>query len=139
LIDTNADGSLKDETVTTTSASGLLKTTQQDTTGAVDASGNPIFDQSETDGTVVNADGSRICTVTDTSANGTLLDQTVTTTNANGLSVTTQGDRPRRAAGTRLSLFGRILRARTKRTKRALPQQVCAGRLMSGVASGRLI
>jgi len=69
----NPDGSLNAETVTTTSANGLAKTTQQDTTGALDGSGNPLFDLTETDVTVLNADGSATETVNGTSANGTLL------------------------------------------------------------------
>ncbi|MCK1494931.1 hypothetical protein IVB14_32120 [Bradyrhizobium sp. 180] len=89
--DFSANGTLDSESVTTSSANGLLVTAQRDTTGAV-SGGNPVFDQTRTDVTVLNADGSRTETVTDTSANGTLLDQTVMTTSANGLSVTTQQD-----------------------------------------------
>ncbi len=74
------------QTVTTTSANGLSATTQQDRTGA------GTFDRDHSDVIAVNADGSRTETVTDTSANGTLLDQTVTTTSADGLSVTTESD-----------------------------------------------
>ena len=67
--DASANGTLEDETVTTTSANGLSITTQQDTTGAVNGS-NPVFDQTRTDVTVLNADGSKTETVTDTSTNG---------------------------------------------------------------------
>jgi len=83
---------LLDETVTTTSANGLSVTAQQDTTGARDGSGNPIFDLTETDVTVLNADGSTTETVTDRSANGTLLGKTVTTTSADRRTQTVQID-----------------------------------------------
>ena len=135
-----ANGSLINETVTTTSANGLSITTQSDNTGS------GTFDTTVTDNTVDNADGSVTETITQTSANGTLegkqivnyqrrpldgdhhhrewrrpdgagehrghrahwrddryarelqrrtarcVNETVTTTSANGLSVTTQTD-----------------------------------------------
>jgi len=80
------DGTLTSRAVTTTSADGLSITTQQDTTGA------GVFNQTRTDVTVLNADGSRTETVTDVSANGSLRDRTITTTSANGLSIATQRD-----------------------------------------------
>ncbi|MGJ5031524.1 beta strand repeat-containing protein, partial [Bradyrhizobium sp. HKCCYLS2038] len=93
VTDYAANGALLGKTLTTTSANGLSVTTQKDTTGAVDASGNAVFDQRRTDVVVVNADGSRTETVSDFAANGALKDRTITTTSANGLSVTTQWDR----------------------------------------------
>ena len=82
------NGTLVNETVTTTSANGLDITTQEDNTGAL-SSGNPVFDTTITDDTVINANGSQTETVTTASANGTQTSQTVTTTSANGLSKTT--------------------------------------------------
>ena len=79
------------------SANGLSITTQQDTVGA------GTFDQTRTDVTVINADGSRTETVTDLSANGSLQHETVTTISASGLTVTTTTfiDRIRRPSGPR--------------------------------------
>jgi Ca2+-binding RTX toxin-like protein len=91
VTDYNADGSVKDRAVTTTSANGLSVTTQRDTTGALDAKGNPVFDQIDADITVLNADGSTIETVTCLN-DGKMAYQIVTTTSANGLSRTTQWD-----------------------------------------------
>ena len=53
ISDFNTSGLLTDRTVTTTSASGLSKTTQWDTTGA------GTFNETQTDVTTLNADGSR--------------------------------------------------------------------------------
>ncbi|MGJ4950075.1 hypothetical protein [Bradyrhizobium sp. HKCCYLS20291] len=86
VADYAATGALLDRTVVTTSASGQSVTTQKDTTGS------GVFNQSRTDVTVLNVDGSRTETVSDFSANGTLLDKTIVTKSANGLSVTTQQD-----------------------------------------------
>ncbi|WP_316172279.1 FG-GAP-like repeat-containing protein [Bradyrhizobium sp. SZCCHNRI3037] len=84
--DVSANGTLRDKTVVTTSASGLSVTTQQDRTG----SGS--FDHRRTDVIALNADGSTTEIVSDFSGNGTLLDDVVVTKSANGLSVTTQRD-----------------------------------------------
>jgi hypothetical protein len=86
-IDANADGSLRDETVSTVDTTGLLKTSKVDSTGAGSAAA-PVFDQISSDNTVVNADSSRTETVTDTSNNGTLRDKSVTTRAADGVSRT---------------------------------------------------
>ncbi len=67
-------------TVQTTTANGLGVTTQVNSTGI--GSG---FDGTTSDVTVINANGSRTRTVTDTSGDGTLIDCTITTTSANGL------------------------------------------------------
>ncbi|MGJ4907506.1 FG-GAP-like repeat-containing protein [Bradyrhizobium sp. HKCCYLS2033] len=86
VADYAATGALLDRTVVTTSANGLSVTTQKDSTGT------GAFNQSRTDVTVLNSDGSRTETVSDFSANGTLIDKTVVTKSANGLSTTTQQD-----------------------------------------------
>ena len=85
-FDSQRDGTLRDKLVVTTSASGLSTTIQQDTTGA------GTFDQTRTDVTVPNADGSRTETASDLNADSSLRDKTVVTTSANGLSKTTQID-----------------------------------------------
>jgi hypothetical protein len=86
VTDLSANGTLIDQSVTTTSANGLSVTTQSDLTG------NGKFDLTRTDVTVLNADGSKTETVTDSSADGALLDQAVTTTSASGLNVTVDTD-----------------------------------------------
>ncbi|MEY9427047.1 hypothetical protein ABH975_002362 [Bradyrhizobium ottawaense] len=83
-----ANGSLVGATMTATSANGLTITTKQDLAGA----GNGAFDLKRTDVTVLNADGSRTQTVTDTSSNGSVIRGTRSTTSANGLSVEVQTD-----------------------------------------------
>jgi hypothetical protein len=65
VSDFSQNGTLEDQTVTTTSADGLSVTTQ------VDATGGGTFDVTRTDVTVLNADGSTTETVSDFSANGT--------------------------------------------------------------------
>ena len=70
--------------MTSTSANGLSVTRQTDANGAAG-----VFNQTTTDVTAINADGSRTETVTSASANGTQTGQTVTTTSANGLTKTT--------------------------------------------------
>ena len=76
-----SDGTLVSQSVATTSATGLSKTTTTDQDGKIDLT--------TTDVTVLNADGSRTETVTQTGNNGTQIGQTVTTTSATGLSTTT--------------------------------------------------
>ncbi|WP_245430292.1 DUF4214 domain-containing protein [Rhizobium tropici] len=95
----NADGS-RTETIsyftgatltsryrTTTSANGLSITSQSDPTGA------GTYAQTSTDVTVINADGTRTRTETSTKADGSLLSKFVTTTNADGLIVSTNEQR----------------------------------------------
>ncbi|WFU04668.1 DUF4214 domain-containing protein (plasmid) [Rhizobium sp. CB3171] len=95
----NADGS-RTETVsyftgtaltgrylTTTSANGLSVTTQSDLTGA------GTYGQTSTDVTAINADGTKMRTVSSTKADGSLLSKFVTTTNANGEIVSTNEQR----------------------------------------------
>lgn len=86
VSDFNINGSLRGRTVTSVSANGLATTVQQDLTGS------GTFDRTHSDVIVVNANGSRTETVTDTSANGALLGRLVTLTSADGLSITTQID-----------------------------------------------
>ena len=86
LTDKNANASVRDQFVTTTSANGLSSTVK------ADLNGDGIFDLTTTSATVLNSDGSRTTTVKDTNANGTLRDQNVTTVSATGLSATTQLD-----------------------------------------------
>ena len=82
LANYNPDGSLRNKTVTATSANGLSVTAQ------TDHAGSGTFDTTATDNTVLNTNGSRTETVTNKSANGTQTGQTVTATSANGLSKT---------------------------------------------------
>ena len=63
-------GALLSETVTVTSANGLSVTAQTDANGALDASGNPIFNATTTDATVIGANGSRKETVTQMAGGG---------------------------------------------------------------------
>lgn len=84
------DGS-RTVTATTTSATGALlaktevktSTDRQTITTKIDADGDGDIDRTEV--TVRNADGSTTQTVTDTSASGVQIDQTVKTTSGNGL------------------------------------------------------
>ena len=85
----NGDGSLGNETITTTSADGLTKTFETDTTGSL-VNGAPVFDHMAIDATVHNGDGSTTETVTDYGATTAyLIDKKQTTTSANGLTITT--------------------------------------------------
>ena len=79
------DGQLAEQITTTTSANGL------DITTTYDWNGDGVIDQTETDDTVVNGDGSTTETVTDTNGSSVVLDST-TTTSANGLVVTIDRD-----------------------------------------------
>lgn len=80
------NGAMIHQVAVTTSANGLIKTTN------ADHAGTGSFDYITTDTTAVNADGSRVETVTDTGNNGTLLDKTVTTTSADARSKTVRTD-----------------------------------------------
>jgi trimeric autotransporter adhesin len=82
----NEDGSLNNKVVRTTSADGLTVTTQ------TDLDGDGAFDLSRTVVTVHNGDGSSTVTVTNRSADETLLTKQVTSTSADGLSRTIQSD-----------------------------------------------
>ena len=54
-------------------------------TSTYNVNGDGIVDETTTDDTVLNADGSKTETITTTYANGMQKSQTVTTTSANGL------------------------------------------------------
>ena len=87
ISDLTRNGTLIDKTVTSVSADGLTRTVTSD------FNGDGVVDLTTVDQTVVAADGTRTETVTDTNADGSLRDQTVTVTSANGLSKTTSVDR----------------------------------------------
>ena len=86
VTDKNANNSVRDQIVTTASATGLS------TTVKTDRNGDGVFDQTTISNTVLNPDGSRTQTVQDKNANNSLRDQIVATTSANGLSTTRQTD-----------------------------------------------
>lgn len=86
VSDFNANGSLKDKTIVLTSADGLSVTTQWDGTGG------GANTRSQTDVSAVNADGSKIRTISNFNANGSLHDRTIVTSDAKGLSQTTSRD-----------------------------------------------
>src|SRR5262249_47773133 len=79
----NANGTLRSKQVRTTSPNGLNITT------TYDVDGNGTVDETTTDNTVLNADGSKTETVTTNYASGTEKSQSVTTTSANGRNVST--------------------------------------------------
>ena len=87
-IANNNNNGLISEKVITTSANGLWKTTSIDANGALN-SGSPVFSLTTSDDTVLNSNGSRTETVTNTAANGATMSQFVTTTGADGQTVTT--------------------------------------------------
>jgi len=82
----NANGSLKEKTVVTTSADGLTITTQWD------KSGGGSFTGSRTEATTVNANGSTTRVVSNLNANGSLHDKTTIVTSADKQTVTTTKD-----------------------------------------------
>ena len=90
VTDFNSDGSLRDQSVTIKGADGITRTTELDTTGAVTSGGASVFDQIET--VTVNSAGSVIDTASAYTMDGTLIDQTVTTTSADGLTKVVQAD-----------------------------------------------
>ncbi|MDH2344191.1 phage tail tip lysozyme [Bradyrhizobium sp. SSUT77] len=82
---TTSGGALLLRTIATTNATGLTKTV------ATAVNGDTTADFSTTDATVLNADGSRTETISSSNKSG-LLDETVTITSGNGLSITTKVD-----------------------------------------------
>ena len=82
----NPDGSLANETLSTTSADGLSRTIR------FDHNGNGIFDQTQTIVNAVNGDGSRSNTVANFDVSGALANRTVTTTSLDGKTVTIARD-----------------------------------------------
>ena len=87
FTDLNGSGAVKEKVVTTTSASGLSKTTTW--TGS---NGSASLNQSATDVTVLNADGGAVNTVSAYDAGGVLKSKTVTATSADSLAQTIQLD-----------------------------------------------
>ncbi|WP_407117521.1 hypothetical protein [Bradyrhizobium sp. LMG 9283] len=82
---TTSGGALLLRTIATTNATGLTKTL------ATAVNGDATADFATTDAIVLNADGSRTETISSSNRSG-LLDETVTITSGNGLSVTTKID-----------------------------------------------
>ncbi|WP_426422611.1 AIDA repeat-containing protein [Bradyrhizobium genosp. A] len=82
---TTSGGALLLRTIATTNATGLTKTV------ATAVNGDTTADFSTTDAIVLNADGSRTETISSSNRSG-LLDETVTITSGNGLSITTKVD-----------------------------------------------
>lgn len=83
---TSASGAVIARTVSTRSADGLTRSTQ------ADVDGDGTFDRSRTTATVLNANGSRVETVTNRNGDNSVHDQTVVTTSADGWSRTIQFD-----------------------------------------------
>lgn len=86
ISDLNPNGSVRDSSTSNTTSDGLTRTV------ATDSDGDGIADLVSTDKTSVNADHSRMETVSDQAANGALIDQTVTVTSASGQSKTITQD-----------------------------------------------
>jgi trimeric autotransporter adhesin len=85
--DKNANASLRDQVITTTSANGLSKTRQ------TDLNGDGTVDRNLTDVVTLNANGSRTETVTERNAgSGSLRSQSITTTSADRRSMTVTRD-----------------------------------------------
>ena len=76
--DLNANGTLRDQTSITTSANGLVET------GTIDLDGDGATDETYSNATVLNADGSRTATVQTSYADGSLKSRSVTTTSMDG-------------------------------------------------------
>ncbi len=83
----NGDGSVRDKSVTSTSANGLTIITQ------IDANGDGFYDLTKSDVTVINGDGSRTQTVIETNADGSLRDKTIIVKGADGRGRNIQTDR----------------------------------------------
>src|SRR5215472_7320704 len=86
VSDLDPNESLRDRTVLTTSADGLSKRTD------VDHTGSGSFDATQTDVTVVGADGSRTETITSLNADGSIDARSVKVTSADGRTKTTTSD-----------------------------------------------
>ncbi|WP_288192343.1 hypothetical protein [uncultured Phyllobacterium sp.] len=83
----NADTSLRDKTITITSADGLSQTTSSDLTG------DGVIDRVSSQVTGVGTDGTRTQTVLVKSGNGTLLSKSVTITSGDGKTISIDEDR----------------------------------------------
>ncbi|WP_400771523.1 beta strand repeat-containing protein [Methylosinus sporium] len=81
--DYSADGSKRDQTIVTKGADGRSRTIQ------FDQNGDGAFDHIET---IVVSNGASVDTTGDYAANGALLDKTIVSTSADGLTTTTQLD-----------------------------------------------
>ncbi|MER9494157.1 hypothetical protein NKI86_20270 [Mesorhizobium sp. M0320] len=82
----SVNGTLLRKVATTSSADGLTKTIQSDSTGS------GTYDLTSTEATVIAGDGTRTKTVTDTSSGGTLIDKEQTVTSADGRTRTVSHD-----------------------------------------------
>ena len=82
----NPNGTLVSKAVTTTSADGLSKTV------STDLNGDGTYDAVTTDVITAGTSGARVETVTNKSANGTVIGKTVTTTSSDSLTQTVQSD-----------------------------------------------
>ena len=76
IAEYNRNGSLRDRSVTTTSADGLVATT------TIDLNGDGSIERTTTNAIVVNGDGSQAETITQVNNNGSLRSRSVTTTSA---------------------------------------------------------
>ncbi|EJT04977.1 hypothetical protein RCCGE510_12616 [Rhizobium sp. CCGE 510] len=83
---TDASSTLRSTATTVTTANGLSKTVTSD------VNGDGVIDFTDSDVTVVDASGNHTQTVERRSGNNTLLSQTVTTTSADGKSITITAD-----------------------------------------------
>ncbi|NEK20271.1 hypothetical protein GR257_36520 [Rhizobium leguminosarum] len=86
IYNTDASSTLRSTETTVTTANGLSKTVTSD------VNGDGVIDFTDTDVTVVDASGNRTQTVQHRNANNALLSQTVTTTSADGKSITIATD-----------------------------------------------
>nr|WP_245510199.1 hypothetical protein [Rhizobium leguminosarum] len=83
---TDTSSTLRSTATTVTTASGLSKTVTSD------VNGDGVVDFTDTDITAIAANGDRTQTVKQVSTNNTLLSQTITTTSADGKSITISED-----------------------------------------------
>src|SRR5262249_18421207 len=110
------------------SADGLSRTVQ------TDATGDGVFKRTQTDVTVLNADGSQTETVTNRNGNGSLHDVSIVTTSASGLSVTAQSDVDGNRTVHATSTDGAVLNANGGRT-RTVQTRSANGALTSSTAT----
>lgn len=86
IVERGANGAVAAQTAITTSGDGLTKSTKWD------IQGDGIFDRTQTENLVLNADGSKVRTVTNLDADGSVRDRNITTNGADQLTVTLQRD-----------------------------------------------
>ena len=82
----NANGALRDRIVEITSANGRTMTS------TIDLNGDGIVDETSSDATVFNSDGTTTRTLQTNHSDNSLVSKTIITTSANGLVVTTSED-----------------------------------------------